>query len=175
MTVLRGGGALSAEVTQRGGEASVSTPGFGPVMAGDLYARAWFNISSRHTLEAATLLIVGEDAAPWSHVAFEVSEDGHAAVWIHNTATQHVSPAVVVPIDTWFCAELHLRIGETDGAVDLWLDGELAVAESGVDTATGAGYDRIAVGVPYSTFDQRRFRVYVDEVAVTTAPLPCDC
>ncbi|MBX3252136.1 MAG: hypothetical protein KF901_33490 [Myxococcales bacterium] len=77
------------------------------------------------------------------------------------------------PRDRWVCVQSQLHVADEGGAARTWLDGELVVEVTDIDTYPGVPYVRFGLGVAWSD-EQEPISLYFDEVAVARAPIPCE-
>jgi hypothetical protein len=171
--VHRGSGALSAQSIEYGGRAMIEAD-LGSFVAGDIFSRAYLYVPSDSPVENVPLINLSERYAPWDHIAFEIDSDDFPAVWIHGPALYFAGSGTVAPRDMWFCVRLHVVISASDGAIEVWVDDELAIEASGIDTLAAGGIEKIAFGITWSLPDEPPCLVYVDDVIVDTSPLTCD-
>jgi hypothetical protein len=78
-----------------------------------------------------------------------------------------------IPADTWTCIELHVHFGVTDGAIELYFDGELVASANAVDTSVPRGLPVVVAGFAWKDTANEHV-VYVDEVVADTAQVGCD-
>jgi len=78
------------------------------------------------------------------------------------------------PRDRWVCVELHVRIDDTAGVYEAYLDQALAVRSPSMNTRPAMGYSAAEVGIHYADPNQGPVEVYTDDVVVGTARIPCD-
>jgi hypothetical protein len=77
------------------------------------------------------------------------------------------------PRDRWVCVELHVHIDPAVGVYEAYIDGVLAVTSGQLDTRPADGFTAAEIGVHYADPSQGPVQVYVDDVAVGTARIPC--
>lgn len=168
--VYRGGGALRAEITASRGYAFVRTDTSPAVGSGDYWFRAYVRFPSGVAL---THFNFGYSAPSGTAGVSYYIQDGRPYAFMEETMTSHPT-TVMLPRDVWICLEYHLVVSDTDGAVEIFVDGVSARSMTGVDTLVDAAYDRLAAGITYSASKQGPTTMYLDEVAVGTSRLPCD-
>jgi hypothetical protein len=91
-----------------------------------------------------------------------------------NASSQVFPGTKTFPRDRWVCVELHVRIDETAGVYEAYLDQELAVRSPAMNTRPAMGYSAAEVGIHYADRNQGPVEVYTDDVVVGTARIPCD-
>lgn len=79
--------------------------------------------------------------------------------------------SVSLDTDTWICVELHVEQGP-NGAVELFVDGNLESNRVGVDTTGPGTLQNVAVG-SWSFAPSGARLVYVDDVVISTVPIGC--
>lgn len=172
-TVYRGSGALRAQTFARRDDAAVYTMALSELASGDMYVRAYFYIPSGQPVDGATPMFIGEEFSPWDGVAFDLLTDG--SVFLFHTDSDSLIPSKrSVPLDRWFCCQIHVELDDIDGRAELRIDDELYAELNGVDTIPTDGYTNLVVGIDYTNNDQPGILLYVDEVAADTAPVACD-
>lgn len=151
--------------------AKVQTPVFSLSASGDQWFRAYVFLTAASDQvelfeftdanERTTLVIYHETATP------NVHSHGWGADEVNVTATQPF------PLMQWVCIELHTRIGTTDGAVELFVDGTSVLQAGGLPTARPEGLTSIGVGVRWQSNGAARV-VHYDEVVADTTRIGCD-
>jgi len=173
--VYRGEGALVADTEGPMQNASVYATAIGEHTSGDLYLRAYVQLPQTYTAASVELMAIrsSNHTSP-SDATVLMVQNGMAAVYVAPISATFPS-GVPVARDAWVCAELHIAISSTAGAMEAWIDGTLAVSESGLATIGPDGIGAIAVGILYTGPDQTDPAVVaVDEVVVSSAPIGCD-
>jgi hypothetical protein len=94
---------------------------------------------------------------------------------VEISATGGVWGSMMVPFprERWVCVELHAFIDPAAGFYEVYFDGTLVVASALHDTQPADGLTAAEVGVHYAAPMQPATEVYVDDVAVGTARIPC--
>jgi hypothetical protein len=86
-----------------------------------------------------------------------------------------VTPGKVsFPRDRWVCVELHVFIDPIAGVYEAYLDGKIAARSQDTNTVPADGFTAAEVGVHFAGPNQGPVEVYVDDVVVGTARIPCD-
>lgn len=169
----RGASAIQATTRSSGDQAFGRQRGFPPVASGDLYVRAYLRLDQSPAPGRITLMKIATDTLGiGSTVSF--SADGSATVG-HDGETPWFgadSAAGALPVDEWFCVELHVNIGAA-GFVETFVNGEQLAREDG-DTRTTQPYQQLVVGQQHTDGGLPQVSVFADEVVVATAPIGCD-
>ena len=76
--------------------------------------------------------------------------------------------------DRWQCIEVHVVQSDTDGSVEVFVDGTSVLLQTGFGTRPAGGYGMIGAGITYSSPAQVPLELYLDELAIGTTRLPCD-
>jgi hypothetical protein len=168
----RGAGSLRADIESSSDRAGVYYSGLGPVDAGTLYFRGWYYLP-RKGLENVSFVILQEEARPWDHVSFSTEGDGALHMWIKGPNVGVTGGTVAVPRDRWFCFQATIDVRDAGGTVTAYIDEVEAASTSGLDSRPGAGYASVFTGLPFNGAGQGPYTLYVDEVAIDDAPIPC--
>ena len=173
-TTWRGAGALRAETLAPAGQANLFTLALPAVGSGELWARVYLFVPSGAAFVDVNVLSLHEDASPFLGVAFGVRDGERPYVFASTESASYAAPTVRLVRDRWICVLLHVTVDDTAGAVELSLDGDVAVARTAIDTRPGAGFSYLVAGIGYSDPAQPPIEIYLDELAVDDAPLACD-
>jgi hypothetical protein len=114
--------------------------------------------------------VMSEIAMPYDGFELRILPD---AIDINSTAGvfQGSTP---FPRDQWVCVELHVFIDPSQGVYEAYLNGTLAIRTPLANTLPADGFTAAEIGVHYADPNQGPVEVYVDDVAVGTARIPCD-
>ena len=169
--VYRGGSALEVSVNGTGsvGRASISQL-FSPISSADTWVRAYFYIPSATYGDEISLLAVGELSINGESAAtgFSIAE-----TWLWTTPNDDAVGPTLIPMDTWFCLQLHVTAGAA-GRLEVFYDGASA-ATLAADTTLSDGFEELIIGIERAgTAQTAPVVLYVDEVAVDRAMLSCD-
>lgn len=86
--------------------------------------------------------------------------------WRDATGTYITASAVPVLLNKWYCVEVHIKVGMTDGRYELWIDGEKVVDVAGKDNQSILkAIDTIWIGERWSS-GQVSHGIYIDEVVL---------
>jgi hypothetical protein len=165
--------ALRAEVTSGGGSATAYRS-FTPVGSGDLWVRMHVRVPTPGALRAINLLALEHEGSDVFGVDVNATSNGRFEVFLTEAGTFAPDPEVRAPVDVWACLELHVVPSNTDGTVELFVDEQLAVSATGIDSFPDGAYDRLRVGLDWTDRAQGRVYVFVDDVVVALARVGCD-
>jgi endo-1,4-beta-xylanase len=113
-----------------------------------------------------------EKASPWFGVGLVVDASGRAVLRVGGTKpTRVVGPTF--PRNRWVCAELRVRVSDSSGEADLFLDGARAARVTRVDTKFASAYGTAKVGLIWTPANGAPAEVRFDELAVSTSRPGC--
>lgn len=143
---------------------------FPPVPPTNQWVRLYIYAASGMELDAEPIELT--NAAIDYQIVFALY-DSDTDIHAHNLAGGFsVLSGSAPPRDTWVCYELHVNIG-ANGAVELYRDGALLVAQPGIDTRPPVGgLPRLRVGIPSKPTSLSE-NIFVDEVAAGTTRIGC--
>lgn len=88
--------------------------------------------------------------------------------YLRNGTEVELVDTVGPSLDTWYCIELYAKVGTTDGAVKLYINGQERLSDSGFDNDDYGNINNFRVGERWSS-GQTAHDVYVDSVVVADA------
>ena len=144
---------LKSSITSTGGRAVVYKTITGQ---DDLYVRVYVNFGSLPDASGEDIWFI--TIATGTPVSGEVAKmsiyhDGSGIkLRVHNFAngiSYYSSDYLSINTDTWYCFELHLKRGDSDGILEAWVDGTLKIQQTNIDTNTGSAYTNVWVGQNY--------------------------
>jgi hypothetical protein len=77
-----------------------------------------------------------------------------------------------IPLDTWVCVELEIRVGVSDGRVRALFEGVESLAEA-MRTSDGNALDKIEIGLKDTDGASLGLRGYFDDIVLDDAPIGC--
>jgi hypothetical protein len=143
-----------------------------PAQQGDLFIRGFFWIEQSAT--GGTLITVYQNASPYQEIDFVVGQSGLAE--IHNSVTPRFAAGTLMfPTGRWVCVEMEVLSSTTSGAVNVWVDEQLTVQETGIVTQPAAPITNIGMGVfyyqPAAAVPARD--LFVDEIVIDSQRIGC--
>jgi endo-1,4-beta-xylanase len=155
-----------------GTQALVGRTSLPALTSGTVYLRAYVRVPSSAPANTITLMAVGEADPPYHGVSLNL--DGGLFQMAFTTAWQFPKSNVPMALDSWHCLQLAVTIGDTAGSAEAKVDGVPVVSASGLDTLPVGGISNGDVGILYVAPGSGAGEAHFDEVAVGTAPVPCD-
>ena len=165
--------ALRAATVQENDQATVefTLPG---ISSGDLYARAWILAPLGTVTGRINVLYLGSTAEDGG-VDVNINGNGALDLYFRQRDVRSVSAAGVVPQTRWFCLQIHMKLDDSAGDVEAWVDGTRVVAGNGAqDTIPVGGVISYMTGINWTEAGQSTTTLYVDDVALHTSPVPCE-
>ncbi len=172
--VWRGSGALSAASLAASGVANLFGARLADVTSGDLWLRAYVYVPSGTAFDDVKVLTLHEGSAPYAGVAFGLTTGDRPYVMATTGSVSAVATDLRFDRDRWVCVVLHVDVDDAAGAMALQIDGEPAVERTGIDTLPDTGYQDVVVGIGFTSTAQLPIGLFVDEVALDDALIPCD-
>jgi hypothetical protein len=139
----------------------------------ELYIRFYFRFSALQTTEwyantFCNLKTVTDDTLL---AQFQIMNHGGTQTWRFvkrigsdlDYSSTFTSPTPSV--DTWYCAEIYIKIGNGDGAYGMWFDGVQKVNATNVDNDNFGNVDTVDLGEVY--FPSEANNSYIDCVVVS--------
>lgn len=151
---------------------------FGPLTAGELFLRAYVYVPAGLPTETMNIFFVGDDPSPnppdpFSGIDFNL-EAGAVQLYSPQWAPDRHTGTLLIPRDRWFCFRARVAIADEDGAVEVFVDDQPALAVSGVDTLPAEGVRRFRAGIDWSSGQTAFFEVFIDDVVLDTQFVSCD-
>lgn len=168
-TVYRGAGSLAATA---GSEdlAAVSVEGL-EGLSSDVYIRGYVFLGDEFELvDVGVMRVAGSDDG----LAIGVEEERYPYVFVDAEGAGVRTSDVTVPRGSWTCLRAHIEVSPQAGAVDLWVEDELAASETGLNTEGSDPYTHFAAGITSPNPGGDDPLILLDDVAVSATPLPCD-
>jgi hypothetical protein len=167
----RGGYYLKGDTSWSGFQARVSKT-LPPVTNRDLYLRFYTSVSApANTVNVPSINVVEIGGAGGASVRLDASG---RMIYAPNTVVvdgKGYSSTAKPPLYRWNCVQVHVVVDDVNGAVELSVNGMQMAAPTGLDTSPTGGITRLDIGVNSA---QVPCTVEVDEVILSTTPLPCD-
>ena len=172
--VHRGVGALRAEATDARAFGYVATDAMDGLTETELFVRFWVWVPSGVGIDRINLVYAGESMSPWGGMAFGLIDDGRVFADPNPSEEMLQTATRAMPRDRWTCLEARLVMDEVDGALEFWIDGELAGTESGLDTFPDSGFQSFNFGLALTEFEQPPITLWFDELVVDTTRIGCE-
>jgi hypothetical protein len=145
-----------------------------PVVSGTLYLRVHLYVPSGLPTETINILFIGSDPAPDPFIGLDINvEDGALQIFSPQNDPARVTGELTIPRDAWFCLRAEIAVSDGAGAVELFVDGALALAATGLDTLPDDGVHLIRAGVDWSSGQETSFEIYLDDLVLDDAPVAC--
>jgi hypothetical protein len=170
-----GRGALYAASTAEESAAVVSLE-FPAISQGELFLRVHLYVPEGLATQTTNILFLGDYASPdpFKGIDFNL-EDGAPQIFTPESAPdRYTSSSLVIPRDRWFCFQVRLLISETDGLVQLSVDGSVGLDQSELDTLPPGGVHLLRAGVDWSSKQTTPFAVYMDDLVLSRTPVACE-
>ncbi|MAQ15132.1 MAG: hypothetical protein CMN30_10120 [Sandaracinus sp.] len=163
---------LHATSTETSGAAYLSQS-LPDITSGTIYGRAWIYLPASSAHSSLTFMMFAEERAPWPLVALQLTQRELGRVWVGPPVSRHLTGSVTFPRDRWVCANLEVTVDSAGTTVRSTVDGMVAAEE----TLTSSVLDvaqRFDLGIQYTGMESPSADIYVDDVEVSLAPLPCE-
>ena len=138
----------------------------------DIYVRGYVYVPSGFSIVDFGTLYVGAGGGGFG-LGLEIGD--HPYLYVDEAGTAAVSRTTTVPRDTWTCLRAHVHVADgTAGSARIWVNETLAAERTGIDTRRSTEYSRFSTGLTYVSPTTDPPTVYLDDVAVDDAMMPCD-
>ena len=145
-----------------------------PVLSGTLYLRVHLYVPAGVPTETINILFIGSDPAPDPFTGLDINlEDGALQIFSPQNDPARVTGELTIPRDAWFCLRAEIAVSDAAGAAQLFVDGELALAATGLDTLPDDGVHLLRAGVDWSSEQETSFEIYIDDLVLDDAPVAC--
>lgn len=141
-------------------------------VTGMIYARAWMYFASPMPGTPFAQMI---NFANTAGVGISMGERNAYVVDNDYTTPQYVpSTTVMLPLDRWTCLELAIPSG-ISGTTHVYVDGA-EVTDAAASQTNQPAPDHIYLGIEWvaTVTSQAAFDAWIDEIAIDTAPVPCN-
>jgi hypothetical protein len=173
--VHHGRGALHAS---SGGSMSVAvvSKSFAPLRSGEVDFRAYLYVPAGLQTQTMNIFFVGYEPTPdpFQGVDFNL-ESGAVQVYSPQATPDRQTGTLQIPRDRWFCFRAHVVISDdpAKGAVQAFVDDDLALDADMIDTLPTDGVREFRAGVDWSSDQTSPFEIYMDDVVLDTAKVAC--
>jgi hypothetical protein len=135
--------------------------------SGQLYVRAWMYLSPDAILNDVHTIVIGD-----------ANTADYGSKFLYSTGELHVATSgsaldgsAAVALGQWHCLRMELEIGAA-GAIRAYLDDQLFVDATGVDTLPANGVHNITAGIDFAG-QAEPAEVLTDELLLDTSPVGC--
>jgi hypothetical protein len=169
-----GRGALRAESSGADSVGVVSRE-FAAVRSGTLYLRAHLFVPAEVPTNTINVFFIGSSPAPdpFTGIDINFAEGGVPQLFSPQIDPARQDGTGEIPRDAWFCLRAELVVDDTEGSIELFVDDESVLLASDVDTLPDDGVHLFRAGVDWSSEQTEPFEMFLDDVALSTAPIPC--
>ena len=154
---------------------AVVTARFAPLRSGTLYLRAYLYVPDQQPTETMNVFFLGSrpDPDPDPFVGMDINlEQGALQLFSPQAQPRRQTGSYRIPRDRWFCLRAEIELG--DGSqVSLFVDDQLALRATGVDSVPPEGVSMLRAGVDWSSEQEASFELFIDDLALDTSPLAC--
>jgi hypothetical protein len=148
---------------------------FAPLHSGNLYLRAHLYVPGQQPTETMNVFFIGArpDPEPEPFVGMDLNlEQGALQVYSPQAEPHRQTGSYRIPRDRWFCLRAEIEIGDR-AQVSLFVDEQLALRATQVDSAPPEGVHMLRAGVDWSSGQQASFELFIDDLALDTRPIAC--
>lgn len=143
----------------------------------DVYVRAFYYLPSPTVVNPVQLFSMNQLMTPFSGVGVVLQADGTLAAFDTVSGQTFASSSTALPLDRWTCLTWHVHLDTNDlGVVEVALDGKpIAMLHLTQATQTTPAEGEVSVGALFvaPTMANPTTDVWIDEVAIGTAPIGC--
>jgi hypothetical protein len=148
--------------------------------SGDVYLRTMMRVAEGPpSAGQVNLVTLGQHRPdPVAVFTFNVGERGGAREIVHSYSSgtnlaYWSSSSSSLTRGAWLCLQMHIALSDSAGSIEIRVDGEVVVEQSGIDTLPPGGFASTTVGVGWSSLTDP-IELYYDDFAVSRSPLPCE-
>lgn len=170
-----GRGALHASSTAASSTGAVSVE-FPRVDAGELFLRTYIYVPADVDTMTPNVMFLGDVPAPDPFKGVDFNFEGGAPeIFVpENDPNRFTSSLLVIPRDEWFCYQVRILLSEDEGSVTIRVNGELGLDATGIDTLPPGGMHLLRAGVDWSSKQETRFALYLDDLVLSTSEIGCE-
>lgn len=150
-----------------------------PRVDGTLHMRVWLRVPGDVATETMNLFFLGHDPNPSADPPLAFSgldlniEDGALQAYAPESFPDRITGALQIPRDRWFCLRAEVAIADA-GSLRVLVDDALALEADPLDTLPDAGgIGLLRAGVDWSSGQSAPFEVFMDDLVLSEAPVPC--
>ena len=148
---------------------------FAALHSGTLYLRAYLFVPDGQPTDRMNLFFLGSrpDPEPEPFVGMDLNlEQGALQLFSPQAEPRRQTGSLRVPRDRWFCLRAQVELGAR-GEVRLFVEDQLALRATQVDSAAQDGVSMLRAGVDWSSEQEAKFEVFIDDLGLATRPIAC--
>lgn len=134
-----------------------------------IHVRGWFFVPEGSIDGRVNLVSSNGLTAP----DINLLDKGVVEVFLHPHEVRVPTEEQVYPTDRWFCFQTGLYIHPTEGSLTVHVGGEEVLHVAGENTTT-TSFEHVLVGLTWLEMGQTSGKIYLDDVAIDSLPIPCD-
>jgi hypothetical protein len=166
-----GDGSLMLTTAHAGDEAEVGTA-VPFTSEGAFFFRSWLYAPTRPQSE--WIKVLGVNGYDTNGVQIRVDNEGRMLVHSPETGESWQSEAGILPIESWFCLQVVVQLGDEDGRVDVRVNNTAVVTAELVDARPDEGIVEVVYGMADVGPGEGNNTLYFDRVRGTFEPPICD-
>lgn len=133
--------------------------------------RFWVYVQADASLEQANLITLANGQNGQELTVLGFAEEYR--IW-RETSSAIGYPGVTMDRARWTCIELDVSVDDTNGWLELRVDGVTTIRDDVIDTRVDGDYRELSIGLPYSNFPgQGAITLYYDDVHIGTRAVGC--
>jgi hypothetical protein len=149
---------------------------FTPVRSGELYLRLYLFVPANLPTETMNFLFVGDDPnpdpTPFKGIDFNLL-NGALQVYSPQGMPLRQMATSSIPRGRWFCFRAEISIKDSGGTVRTFVDDQLVLEATGIDTLPDAGVHLLRAGIDWSSNQDAAFELFIDDLVLDTRPVAC--
>ena len=108
--------------------------------------------------------LVSGGSLAWLHAVADSAGVRWRFSWADSLGSHGVGTGVNIQLDTWYCIEIHLKVGATDGICEIWINGVRVAYTTLINNSTIGLINHLQIGERWSTGPTHG--TYIDNVIV---------
>lgn len=143
----------------------------GHLKSGEIWLRYWYYLPSTVSVnQMFSTCVVAEVEAPYFGFSLAVLPTRVDL----RSGSDNWQGTMAFPRNTWTCVELHVKVHDTAGFAEAFINGTLVANTPAMDTLPDMGYTSVDVGIHYADPAQNPVTAYVDDVVAGTKRYGCN-
>ncbi len=146
-----------------------------PVTEGPLSLRAWFYLPSSVVLDDDIVILELHDETVGVNGKVSINLGIDDAVNLETTTgitpRDSISAGGIFTRDAWNCAVLRTVVSDTDGSIEVEINGAIIHSLSGGDVFPEPGFARAIVGI--FNYGRNEIEIFLDDVGLSQTALSC--